>query len=173
MINYTEKGNGLNEAIARAGYSLKQLNGVYVTSETPGDTSKDAAVQAIIDGYTLADAKAAVGDCIDAEAKRIRAKFLKAVDPSEMAAWATKYAEAKALLAGGPAIDAVNLQAEADFRGITLNQLATKVVQKFNQTANREAKIAGLAGKHKDAVTALGSFAAVNSYDWQTPLAGA
>ncbi len=166
MINYTEKGAGLHKAIKDAGHALRQENGAWVASN-------DAAVQAIIDGFTLADAKAAVGDCIDAEAKRIRAKALKAVDPSEMAAWATKYAEAKALQAGGPPADAVNLQAEADFRGITLTQLATKVVQKFNQTANREAKIAGLAGKHKDAVTALGSFAAVNSYDWQTPLAGA
>ncbi len=166
MINYTEKGPGLHKAVREAGHALRQENGTWVSSN-------DVAVQAIIDGYALADAKASVGDCIDAEAKRIRAKFLKAVDPSEMAAWATKYAEAKALQDGGPVFDAVNLQAEADFRGITLTQLTTKVITKFNQTANREAKIAGLAGKHKDAVTALGSFAAVNSYDWQTPMGNA
>ena len=166
MINYTERGHGLHKAIQAAGHTLRQENGAWVASN-------EAAVQAIIDGYTLADAKTAVGDCIDAEAKRIRAKVLKAVDPSEMAAWATKYAEAKALQAGGPAADAINLQAEADFRGVTLAQLATKVIQKFNQTANREAKIAGLAGKHKDAVSALVSFAAVNAYDWQTPMGAA
>lgn len=44
MINYTEKGIGLHEAIARAGHTLMQVDGQWVASD-------DAAVQAIIDGF--------------------------------------------------------------------------------------------------------------------------
>jgi hypothetical protein len=44
MINYTEKGAGLHDAIHRAGHWLRQENGAWLSSD-------DAAVQAIIDGY--------------------------------------------------------------------------------------------------------------------------
>lgn len=44
MINYIEKGPGLHEAIAAAGYSLYELNGSWVCSN-------EAAVQKIIDEY--------------------------------------------------------------------------------------------------------------------------
>ncbi len=43
MINYTEKGHGLHEAIASAGYVLREENGTWTSSN-------DAAVQTIIDG---------------------------------------------------------------------------------------------------------------------------
>lgn len=48
-INYTEKGAGLHEAITAAGHWLAQVDGVWQSSD-------EVAVQAIIDGYTLADA---------------------------------------------------------------------------------------------------------------------
>ena len=44
MINYTEKGAGLHEAVRKAGYSLREENGVWVSDN-------DSAVQAIIDAY--------------------------------------------------------------------------------------------------------------------------
>lgn len=44
MINYTEKGAGLHDAITAAGHVLREENGVWVSSD-------DAAVQAIIDAY--------------------------------------------------------------------------------------------------------------------------
>jgi hypothetical protein len=50
-IIYTEKGYGLHAAIAAAGHSLTQLDGVWLSSD-------DAAVQSIIDGYSLVDATA-------------------------------------------------------------------------------------------------------------------
>ena len=43
-INYIEKGAFLHETIRKAGYSLRQENGVWVPSN-------DAAVQAIIDSF--------------------------------------------------------------------------------------------------------------------------
>lgn len=50
MIRYTEKGYGLHEAIARAGHWLAQSGSAWASSD-------DVAVQAIIDGYSLVDAK--------------------------------------------------------------------------------------------------------------------
>lgn len=44
MINYTEKGYGLHQAIADAGYTLRRIDGVW-------ESSDDVAVQAIIDAY--------------------------------------------------------------------------------------------------------------------------
>jgi hypothetical protein len=44
-ISYTEKGIGMFDAIATAGHWLKQVNGVW-------QSSNDTAVQAIINGYS-------------------------------------------------------------------------------------------------------------------------
>lgn len=44
MINYTEKGMGLHDAIRAAGHWLREENGVWVSSD-------DAIVQAIIDSF--------------------------------------------------------------------------------------------------------------------------
>lgn len=43
-INYTEKGVGLHQAIAAAGYGLRRENNVWISTD-------DTAVQAIIDSY--------------------------------------------------------------------------------------------------------------------------
>lgn len=53
MINYTEKGSGLHQAIRQAGHWLREENGAWLSSD-------DSAVQALIDGYTLADAAAPI-----------------------------------------------------------------------------------------------------------------
>jgi len=163
MINYTEKGFGLHAAIETAGHVLREENGVWISSN-------DAAVQAIIDAYAISDAVQSVNDRIDAFAKVLRDKFVKAISPAEMASWTIKYNEAKAFQASGLASDAPTLQSEAGFRGVTIAGLATRVIANYNIMTARETKIAGNAGKHKDAVKALGSFAAVNGYDWQTPM---
>lgn len=44
MINYVEKGIGLHQAIADAGYSLYALDGVWISNN-------DIEVQYIIDNY--------------------------------------------------------------------------------------------------------------------------
>lgn len=51
MITYTEKGRYLHEALAAAGYVLKQIDGTWASSD-------DTAVQLIIDAYdSLPEAK--------------------------------------------------------------------------------------------------------------------
>lgn len=169
-ISYVEKGSGQHGAVSSAGLRLRNLNGTLTTADDRGLNSNDAAVQAVLDAYTLVDAIKAVNNKIDDFAKSLRDNFLKDFSSGEMASWAVKKAEADKFQISGLAADAPNLQAEATFRGVTLAALATKVINNFNTIAAREAKIAGNAGKHKDAVTALGNFTLVNGYDWRTPM---
>ena len=60
MIEYIEKGIGLHEAIAAAGYRLEDIDGVWVSWRRTADgwlsdAEADAAVQAIIDAYVPVD----------------------------------------------------------------------------------------------------------------------
>lgn len=64
MITYTEKGPGLHNAIRAAGHWLEQRDGVWVSSD-------DAAVQIIIDGYTLDQTKAEIVPFIKDHARQI------------------------------------------------------------------------------------------------------
>lgn len=161
MINYTEKGSGLHESIRAANHWLRQENGVWISSN-------DTAVQSIIDAYTLADAANYIADRIDDYAKQLRDRALKNISSGEMGTWASKYQEAKAFQASGLASDAPSLALEAQQRGITLANLATRVVNNFQTVAQREARVAGIAGKHKDNVRALNGYPAINSYDYST-----
>jgi len=159
MINYTEKGSGLHESIRKQGHSLREENGVWVSSN-------DAAVQSIIDGFSLVDAAVYVSELIDGRAKQLRDKLAKKTSPSEMAAWATKKLEADKFQVSKNNADAPTLTIEAGFRGVTVQNLVNKVITNFDTISQRESKISGVAGKHKDAVKALASFSAINSYDF-------
>lgn len=66
MIQYTEKGVGLHQAIRAAGHWLREENGQWVSSN-------DAAVQAIIDGYDPA-APARAAKWLEIQAERERRK---------------------------------------------------------------------------------------------------
>ena len=60
MIEYVERGIGLHEAIAAAGYRLEEIDGVWVAWRRTADgwlsdAEADAAVQAIIDAYVPVD----------------------------------------------------------------------------------------------------------------------
>jgi len=62
MITYTEKGAGLHAAIGAAGLALWCADNVWCSTD-------DAAVQAIIDAYTLDDARAPVIELIKDSAR--------------------------------------------------------------------------------------------------------
>ena len=66
---YTEKGYGLHQRIAEAGYTLVQAEENWVASDP-------VAVQAIIDGYTLDDARAPIIANVKALAKEKILAFL-------------------------------------------------------------------------------------------------
>lgn len=159
MIDYTEKGAGLHRAITRAGYVLKQENGAWGSSD-------DAAVQIIIDSYTLDDAKAYRAEEVSAHAKTLRDKVIRAISAGEMASWPIKLAEARAFEQGASAEQCPMLAGEAAARGITLAELVGKVAGNATTFAGLEAAIAGADGKHRDAIKALSTFDEVAAYDY-------
>lgn len=161
MIIYSEKGAGLHEAIRKAGHVLRQENGVWVSSD-------DAAVQAIIDTYTLDDAKARRAEEVAAHAKTLRDKVISAISSGEMASWPIKLAEASKYAQTGQASDAPMLSAEAAARGIALPELVAKVDGNATTFAGLESAIAGADGKHRDAIKAVSTFDEVAAYDYLT-----
>lgn len=158
-INYIEKGLGLHERIAAAGHWLQCVDGVWQASDLD-------AVQAIIDGYTLADTKREVSARITAIGRALRDAAVAGISPAEMASWTIKRAEAQAIAGGATAEAAPLLSAEALARGCTLAELVARVQANATALAGLEAAIAGTEGRHRDAVTACEDFASVLAYDF-------
>lgn len=120
---------------------------------------------------TKADAASAKQTAIDQHANTIRARITAGVSKAEMAGWYRKEREARAYKASGLSTDAPSLDAEATARGVTLAALVDLVIAKADKLASLEAQIAGNAGKHNDAVTALLNDAAatveqIDAYDF-------
>lgn len=159
MINYAEKGSGLHDHIRAAGYGLCCVDGTW-------QSTNDAAVQAIIDGYSLADSKAEICGRINTRAKELRDAAVAGISPAEMASWAIKRGEAAVYATSGNAADAPVLSAEAAARGVALADIVARVTANAAALAMLEAAIAGVSGKHRDAVNALATFGAVLGYDY-------
>ncbi len=160
MITYIEKGIGLHEKIAALGHQLAEVDGVWTSSD-------DAAVQAIIDGYTLDECKERIVQDIDAHAAELRNKVVQNVSPAEMASWPLKCQEATKYQTTSNPADCPILAKEATLREIPVSDLANLVVAKAQQLMNLEAEIAGTAGKHKSTVRQLATFEEVLAYDWR------
>lgn len=159
MIDYTDKGAGLTRAIQIAGHALREENGVFISSN-------DDSVQAIINSYTLADAKAYKCDEVSAKAKFLRDKAVRSISAGEMASWSIKLSEAAKFAITGKDADAPMLTAEATARGITAAEIVAKVGGNAARFAGLEALIGGVDGKHRDAIKALTTFEEVASYDF-------
>jgi hypothetical protein len=158
-INYTEKGAGLHDAIAAAGHWLAQIDGVWQSSDA-------AAVQAIIDDYTLDRAKDAKCRQVLAHAKALRDAVVAQASAGEMASWPIKRAEALRYGTEGGSGNYPLLSQEATERGITLAALVAKVNVNAARFSMAEAAIGGADGRHRDAIMALPDFDAVARYDF-------
>ena len=156
MINYIEKGAGLHAAIKAAGHWLSQRDGAWVSSD-------DAAVQAIIDGYTLAQAKAEKKREVSAKAREKYDLVTAGISAAEMAGWPLLLADAKDYR-GGNATPPV-VAAEAAVRGITVAALVEKVEANASAFQQARAAIAGTDGKKRDEIDALTTFESVAAYN--------
>lgn len=156
-IRYTEKGAGLHAAIRAAGHKLAQIDGEWRSTD-------DKAVQAIIDSYTLDEAKRWRKAEVLAIAARLRDAAVAGVSAGEMAAWSIKRFEAQRYAASGDPADAPLLGAEAAARGLTLAAIVSRVAGNAARYAVLEAAIAGADGRHRDAIDALDSLDAVVAY---------
>jgi hypothetical protein len=167
MLNYIEKGQGLWREIDAAGQWLRQDNRVWVCSD-------EQAVQAIIDAYPLSATIAEKKAEIDEYAKELRIKATGGMSP-EQSSWAIKSAQAQKYSATSNPADASLLAAEAAYRGDTLQSVVDRVLANAGGLLEMEARIAGVAGKHKDSVTAMlidnptaDDFRAVLDYDYKS-----
>lgn len=159
-IKYQEKGFALHSAIHAAGHWLRQEDGEWVSSD-------DVAVQAIIDGFTIANARNAKKADISAHAKALRDHVISDFSVGEMASWTLKLSEARAFQAD-PNASCPLLAIEAYQRGVPLAQLVRRVLDNSTTFASIEAAIAGREGFHRDIVDALATFDEVNAYDFST-----
>lgn len=162
MIDFQDKlpfSAQIMEKAQAAGHTVQYVDNQALVSD-------QAAVQAIINGFTLAEAKAHVTTNILAHAKALRDKAVAAISPGEMASWPIKVKEAATFRATGDAAQCPMLSLEATARNITLADLVTKVEGNSNRLSMLEATIGGNDGKHRDAVAALTTFAALAAYDY-------
>lgn len=161
MIDYKEKGIGLHQEIADAGFSLVQSNGVWVADN-------ESEVQLIIDSYPIENAKKIVNDEIDLHAKKLRDGIVSYISSAEMASWPIKRTEATDYSKSHSEADAPMLLIEAQARGITLDVLVEKVLSKATALSQLEAEISGACGAHNDAIKSASTFEDVLSYDWRS-----
>jgi hypothetical protein len=160
-IVYVQKGRGMLLAIEASGHSLAQKGDEWVVDDA-------AAVQAVIDAYTLDEAKEFLCAEVARHAKFIRDAVIADISAAEMASWPIKLAQAAAYALSGNEADAPMLALEAQARALTLAELVAKVDTKAQQFAALEAQIAGVDGYHRDRIRALSSFTAVLAYDYRT-----
>ncbi|MDR2173669.1 MAG: hypothetical protein LBE32_05640 [Burkholderiales bacterium] len=123
---------------------------------------------------TLDEAKENIKQAINDHAAGLRNKAHAGTSPWEAASWGFKFPEAVKIMGYGPSTTLANIKAanpriceEAEIRGIDPRVLASKIEQKANEFWSMEAKIAGIVGKHCDAVDKLSDVRDVLFYDWR------
>lgn len=161
MINYVEKGFGLHVYLNSLGLGIQDANGVWFNRE-----GRDNEVNDAIAAYPLSSAQNAICVDIDAHATTLRDRVVVGVSSAEMSSWAVKRQEAINFKASGFIGDAPMLNTEAAARGIPLSAIVDRVLAGASDLSALEANIAGVAGKHKDAVRATTTFSGALSYDW-------
>lgn len=124
MITYTEKGYGLHQAIAAAGHSLSQVDGVWIASD-------EAAVQAIIDAFDpLPPARDEARIAIDEAAERARLRYITP-GAGQAATYQIKEAQARQYLADGTV--GILLRLEAQATGASVAEVSALIVATAEQ----------------------------------------
>lgn len=147
---------GLHRQFASAGLGLVVVDGVEQYPD-------ELAMQAVIDGYSLAHAIADKKREVSAIARTKYDAVTAGISPAEMAGWPILLSEAVAFRGGQNTPPSVS--AEAAIRGISVDALVSKVETNAAQFQSARAAIAGTDGKKRDEIDALTTFEAVSAYD--------
>lgn len=133
-----------------------------------GNPARESEAQAIINSYTVAEAKAWLKRQVADRARNTQDAFLAAQNYSagEASTWSIKRAEAQQ--ASPTAGNCSLLQAEAVASGRTLGAIVARVNANAAAFAAFSAQCAGNRAKHQDAIDALSTFAQVAAYDYST-----
>lgn len=162
-INYTEKGGEVHELVAAAGHWIEYRDGAgWITSD-------DAAVQAILDGYTIEQCRAWKKRLVDQEAQRRIDAFTAGLGyaPGEMASWPIMRAQAQEYESSGGTVIGDMLVGEAAASGVPASQLAPRVLA---NAAAFQAFLDAVKGRRTQLKIAIGTldFAAVARYNIST-----
>jgi hypothetical protein len=105
---------------------------------------------------------------IDAYAAGLRNRAVRGRSAGEMASWTAKLVEARAYQSTLDPLQAPLLQMIATVRGISVADLAVKVIAQATPFLQAEAYIDGIRGKHCDAIEAMLDVRDIITYDWLT-----
>lgn len=139
MITYAEKGPHLHEALARAGLSLYQQDGVWVTD---GD---EAEVQAFIDAF-VPDTALLLKPINDRCAATL-AMVKIGIPEDEVLSWGKQEMEART--GGGPLTTQLALR-----RGIPLEILLERIIAKADAYAEFSGDVIGIRQSLEDRIMA-------------------
>ncbi len=162
MVNFNGKNNfpGCMARIEAAGHWVRVVDNEL-------DISSPVIVQSIIDGYTLADAKAERCGQVIEKARETFARATAHIAPAEMAGWPILRAEMLAYMADQNA-PCPAMTDEAHDRGCSVADLALRVQANTIKFDALRSAISGTSGRHRDAINTLTTIEAVAAYDITT-----
>lgn len=163
MIDFNGKNcDALDARIRVAGHWVCCVDGQF-------EASDPAAVQAIVDAWTLADAIAAKKREIADHARDLQDAFVARLGYSagERDTWAIKRSEAEAVQAGGGVEVAPTLALETTATR-TLANVAARVLANATAYGAFAGAVARNRSVHQDAVVALTDFAQIRDYDFSS-----
>jgi hypothetical protein len=159
-IDYEYKGERMEKLLQEAGVSLTPIDGEWFAAD-----EKAATAQQICTSYPLDAYKAEVIDAILAHGAAIRGQFITR-SPQEMASWSVKYQMALEVQAGRPE-NAAGLAAEAQIRGVALEDMVNRVLNNAVQYLGFEAFVSGMEGKFKDMALQSATPSLVGAIPWE------
>ncbi len=145
--------------------------GIITEGGVSGEFASNPQVaQGFINGYTADNAlhyeQARVTDAINKLTKKKFDAVVADTSAAEMAAWPILRHEMLTYMASGNVADCPSIVQEAQDRGLAVDALVAKVKTNVDVFQSLRAGIAGIGGKHRDAVKALINYADVAAYDY-------
>lgn len=149
MIQYIEKGYGLHQWLAAQGIELRNVDGVWKAN------APDEQVSQLIANYNpWPTEKAAKFAEIDQAFEAAVSSLTAGWPQHEIQTWSKQEAEARAL-AANPDAPAPMLSTIAATRGLTVQQLAQRVIRDADAFTNASAHFVGLRHKARQLVQVL------------------
>lgn len=158
-VNYIEKGYGMHLYIAAHGYEMWNMNGLYYSND-------DVAVQALIDAYGAQDAIAHQKTVIKDRARVYYDKLIEPYSAGEMSQWDTLRYEALYYTQTNDPDTCPTIKKEAEDRGIEIQALVSKIMDKSALFRGVRSAIAANSGRHRDIVSTLTDLGEVIAYDF-------
>lgn len=156
MINYIEKGYAMHEWLSSQGVNLVNRDGVFVSN------APDEQVNQLIAGYNPWPAEKAVKFAeIDSDFESAVSSLTAGWPQHEIQTWSKQEAEARAFTAN-PASPTPMLATIASTRGLTVAELAQRVIRDADAFTNASAYYVGLRHKARQRVQALPDSGAID-----------